>query len=334
MDQMLAHFIFSLVVSSWIRPSHSWFFPSDVSIARPSVPKSVRLLILPGFGNESNDYYLEQAPQGSLVNSLKSRGWTDDQISVLPMQRSDWLKVFLNGAVDLQFWLSKADPTRPSFSWYLKRVADCIDEMTATEDTFVVIIGHSAGGWLARAALGFGSDSSKEDLEGFISIDLNRVLGMVTLGAPHLPPPPEIMDMTRGALRITNDRFPGAFHQQDGLFYITAIGDAVAGVKQERKNPFEPTSPSDFAFNSYEAVCGKGDTVGDGVVPLSAGHLDEAIQLNLEGIFHSINVPDRWYGSEGVIDSWHTDMLSQIAKRARKTSSKEPLSIIFDSFQR
>jgi hypothetical protein len=119
---------------------------------------------------------------------------------------------------------------------------------------------------------------------------LDKVAGLVTLGAPHLPPPPQVMDMTRGALRWTHGNFPHAHHADD-LFYITVIGDAIAGVLQERKWPWEPTSISGFAYNAYEAVCGDGTTRGDGVVPICAAHLDDAIQINLPGIFHSINAP-------------------------------------------
>jgi hypothetical protein len=54
-------------------------------------------------------------------------------------------------------------------------------------------------------------------------IDLDRVLGMVTLGAPRTTAP-EIMDMTRGALRITHEEFPGLCTQS---LYITVIGNVM-----------------------------------------------------------------------------------------------------------
>jgi pimeloyl-ACP methyl ester carboxylesterase len=317
----------------------SVFFFGDREKSVLDIPGSVRLLILPGFGNESSDYFLDEVPQGSLVRSLKKRGWKDDQINVLPMKRSDWLQVFLNGAFDLQFWLANAPPTRPAFSWYLNRIATSIQELTSEPDTDVVIIGHSAGGWLARAALGFGAVSfsssspvNSQDTANMsnspigippIGIPLERVLGMVTLGAPHLPPPPERMDMTRGALRITNEKFPGAFHLDGGVFYITVIGNAVHGFKQERTLPFEqPNKLSAFAYRSYDAVCGKGETVGDGIVPSCAGHLDGALQLDLDGIFHSIGNPDSWYGSDSVLDSWHSEMIRKINDRLQDRRSQ------------
>jgi hypothetical protein len=54
-----------------------------------------------------------------------------------------------------------------------------------------------------------------------------------------------------------------------------------------------------------------------GVVPQVAAHLEGAIQLDLPGIFHSINEPERWYGSDSVIDQWHEEMLRQLNRASR-----------------
>lgn len=64
------------------------------------------------------------------------------------------------------------------------------------------------------------------------------------------------------------------------MFYVTAIGNAVKGKEQKRKSFLEPTSVDGFAFNSYEAVCGDGNAIGDGVVPIGAAHLDGATQVS------------------------------------------------------
>jgi hypothetical protein len=334
------------------------WFSNVVRDAKPpttSIPKNAKVLILPGFGNDSSDYVLEQAPIGSLVSSLAERGWVtapdcdENQIFVLPIKRSDWIQVFSNGIFDIQFWQGSAPPTRPAFRWYLNRILSCVNEITKTtpstdersrddcaevENCKVILIGHSAGGWLGRAALGYGSTGDDENDFPKQTDLLEKIGGIVTLGAPNLPPPPPVMDMTRGALKLTSEQFPGAYHavdkqgrretKEDGgdddhsnanMFYITVSGDAVQGEKQERKTPFEQTSLSGFAFNSYEAVCGNGTEVGDGVVPIISSHLDGATQLNLRGVFHSINVPDRWYGSNTIIDLWHSEMLRQFNSR-------------------
>ena len=38
----------------------------------------------------------------------------------------------------------------------------------------------------------------KDSGEESLPIDLNSIAGIVTLGSPNLPPPPTVMDMTRG----------------------------------------------------------------------------------------------------------------------------------------
>lgn len=317
-------------------------------------PTNVKILILPGFGNDSGDYTMP----GSLVDSLKGLGWaTDDDkvsVSVLPVKRTDWLQVFTRGCLDWKFWLGEADPTRPAFRWYLERISEQVEELCSSSNidddddnspASVILVGHSAGGWLGRAAMGFGSDNdSSSSSPSGPPINMTNILGLVSLGAPHLPPPETVMDMTRGALKITNSRFPASYHaQRDGIFYITAIGLAVKGEQQQRQSPFEPTSVKGFAYNSYEAVCGDGTTIGDGVVPVSAAHLEGAVQLNLDGVLHSINAPENWYGSASVIERWHGSMLKELqrvqsARRDKQSSDPRTdvlaaISGLFDNFK-
>jgi hypothetical protein len=60
--------------------------------------------------------------------------------------------------LDIKFWRSEMAPTRASFSWYLERISDKVQRIVTDEvskgrrkeDVKVVLIGHSAGGWLAR----------------------------------------------------------------------------------------------------------------------------------------------------------------------------------------
>lgn len=66
----------------------------------------------------------------------------------------------------------------------------------------VHLIGHSAGGWLARAFLA--------DLLGPGSTASSPIATLVTLGTPHVPPcHSSARDMTGGALRWVNQHWPG-----------------------------------------------------------------------------------------------------------------------------
>jgi pimeloyl-ACP methyl ester carboxylesterase len=329
------------------------FSASKTSIitSNMEIPPNLKILILPGFGNDATDYL----KRGSLVDSLQEQGWSQENIDVLRVARTDWLQVFWKGMLDIKFWTANADPTRAAFRWYLEQIAKQMEELCDNHDKEeeetcrVIFVGHSAGGWLGRAALGFGSQKPTEEngAKGFNEqttlptpplgppINLDNVLGLVSLGAPHLPPPPGVMDMTRGALRITNEQFPGAFHKnKDGIFYLTAIGLSVQGEEQQRKSPLEPTTIKGFAYNSYDAVCGDGNTIGDGVVPYCAAHLEDAVQVDLEGVLHSINAPENWYGSSQVIDRWHSPMLQELRTSKKLLTNKNQVNgkIMLDAF--
>jgi len=324
-------------------------FPNlSPSSSTPYIPKNTRLIILPGFGLCQSDYYYipssvestqkstsltpEPGTTSSLVPSLIARGWKEENISVLPViNRADWIQVFTKGLFDVQFWLANAGPTRAPFRWYLDMIAQEINKFQSQvegmdqedDDLQFILVGHSAGGWLGRAAIGFLSENNvvKDSIEEeSLPIDLNSIAGIVTLGSPNLPPPPNVMDMTRGALRITNENFPGSCFSSQNIFYLTVAGDAVFGKKNDANIRNGTLQVEAFAYNTYEAVCGNGSTIGDGVVPLQAAHLDGATQLLLKGVYHSINEPNNWYGSLNVIDEWNENMLRllDIQQRERK----------------
>jgi hypothetical protein len=349
------------------------------SIADQLENPATHFLILPGFGNDSSDYTMPQ----SLVSSLSSRSSVHhphiepSQIHVLPLERSEWLNVFTNGIFDIDFWKGDMPPTNPSFRWYLQKIYHEVNQIVTTQvqengrnekDVKVVLLGHSAGGWLARAAVGYGvlagTDNTSENEEksrwsGWRNLfkwdqeesqvsekdsmqrrdeikqeeareqqlALTHIAGIVTLGAPHIPPPAGVMDMTRGALRITHERFPGAFHHPD-IFYITVAGNAVRGVQQQRKSVLEPTSLPGFAYESYLQVSGDGNVWGDGVVPTEFAHLKDinAIEIELDGVAHSITSPDSWYGADGIIDQWLEVVIDEL--RSHLSSRQNPSQIV------
>jgi hypothetical protein len=409
------------------------------------IPKNVKLLILPGFGNAMDDYILSATTTtsptvqpsatstttttsmmktGSLLQSLLNRGWQyNENVFVLPLQRIEWIKVFVYGLFDPQFVLySNAPPTNPAFGWYLQRIQTTIQnqmvptkkkqidhqrdnrninltttnnpntttsaartEETTEIPTQIILIGHSAGGWLGRAAIAYVLQQQERLSSSSSAAAAFVIAGMVTLGTPNLPPPITEMDMTRGALRFTHAQYPGAYQHYDDyqqhdiptdaklslvsesqpihsdtaattttaneisrnsttttasketpslsndttgttrsplnqttvkkrIFYITVCGNAVQGMKLDPPaTTGTSTAATDFAYNSYQVVCGNGTEIGDGVVPICAAHLHNAdVQITLPNAYHSMNVPDQWYGSDTVIDTWYHPMMEEI----------------------
>lgn len=275
-------------------------------------PGARPLVVLPGFGNNTVDY---TAPFGdrslALTTHLERRGY---EVFVVDLERKEWLNV-AKGLLTPAFWQSKCTAEQ-GYRWYMDRVHAKVQEaMAATGAAQVDLVGHSAGGWLARAYLadekyGAGVESNAPN---------PAVRTLVTLGAPHLAPPkgvPGVFDATRGALDWLNSTYPGAHFRQ--VRYVTVAGNAVRGVaesdaeskarKQQKLNPSE----SQYAFGSYQQVCGAGDVMGDCVVPVDYALLDGAEQIVLQGCFHSMSkigsyeergeVP--WYGADAVVDTW------------------------------
>lgn len=275
--------------------------------------RNVPVVICPGFGNDEIDYYepLQQPRDVGLVAALERRGF--EQISTVPVKRSDWLRV-AGGLLDLNFYTNSALPTGNGYGWYLERFKDCVDQAyEQSGGERVLVVGHSAGGWLARAGMADGVWCSKNDIR-----TADRIKCLATVGAIHKPPATLGSCVTRGALWYTNQEYPGAFLREEGIGYVSVGGDAIVGNKSKEKTRNSDDiyairgegSSSRVAYTSYEAVCGQGDVTGDGVVPLEWTQLEGAKQIRLEGVLHSINeagttMPtDRWYGSEGVIDRW------------------------------
>lgn len=61
-------------------------------------------------------------------------------------------------------------------------------------------------------------------------------------------------------------------------------------------------------------VCGQADVWGDGVVPEMSAHLEGALNISLDGVYHSpVGSDDTlrpWYGSPSIVEQWIHHLLS------------------------
>lgn len=294
-------------------------------ICLPLVEAYCPVVICPGFGNDQIDYDepLKQPKEVGLRSVLARRGFNPEQIYTVPVQRSDWIRV-AGGLFDIpDFYTGNAKATGLGYGWYLERLKETVDEaFEQSGGERVILLAHSAGGWLARAAMADGTWSSERGLQ-----TNERIRCLATMGAIHFEPVDIATCVTRGALKSTNEMYPGAFLKDSGIGYVSIGGAAIVG--DDSKDPTPETdadklyanrgegSASRVAFTSYEAVCGTGGVIGDGVVPFDWSQLDGARQIKLNGVLHSINeagttIPtDRWYGSEGIVDSWLPAVLEE-----------------------
>ncbi|KAL2632601.1 hypothetical protein R1flu_004080 [Riccia fluitans] len=178
-------------------------------------------VILPGLGNNTTDY-------DPLVSELKA--WNVD-VTVVQVPRADWLRNAA-GLLDANYWKGTLSP-RPVLNWYLDRLRTAINAVKAdtTGDGKVSLIGHSAGGWLARVYM---AEVGTEDI-GLL----------LTLGTPHLPPPrgdPGVFEQTRELLYHVENTCPGAFHAPD-VKYVCIAGRYLkgSGFRAEETPPVAST---------------------------------------------------------------------------------------------
>lgn len=271
-------------------------------------------------GNNTSDYQ-------KLVLTLQDYGVPT---VVANVARIDWLRNAA-GLVDPNYWQGTLQP-RPVLDWYLNRVDEAVNEAKElAQGGTLSLIGHSAGGWLARVYL--------EEF-GFSNISL-----LLTLGSPLQPPPkglPGVIDQTRGLLSYVEENCAKAVYTPE-MKYVCIAGRYIQGARFFGNSDTNPNSiipvsidqPASevmiadgtsmstistgttfrarFVGQGYKQVCGQADVWGDGVVPEVSAHLEGALNVSLDGVYHSpVGSDDEtrpWYGSSSVVEQWINHLL-------------------------
>ncbi|CAN0037606.1 unnamed protein product, partial [Discosporangium mesarthrocarpum] len=138
------------------------------------------------------------------------------------LTRLGWITGLLPSAVSVEYWTGNLAPAKTLQFYYegIDRALDVINENHPGKG--IHIVGHSIGGWVARAWLG----------EACSPANRERVLSLTTLGTPNNAPPEDggvwtAVDQTRGLLTYVNGRFPGA--HVEGVKYTSVVGTALQG---------------------------------------------------------------------------------------------------------
>ncbi|GAB2292970.1 hypothetical protein Dimus_027194 [Dionaea muscipula] len=297
-------------------------FASPEPLASSSSNSTRPAVILPGLGNNTGDYQKLQV-------TLKEEYGVPTVVA--KVSRLDWFRNAA-GLIDPNYWNGTLRP-RPILDWYLKRVDEAVQEAKDLgHGQSLSLIGHSAGGWLARVYL--------EEL-GTSQISL-----LLTLGTPHTPPPKGlsgIIDQTRGLLDYVHNYCAKAVYSPE-LKYVCVAGRYIKGARifGNSYEDFEymtsggnsqpaagastmgdsavsttsssPTFRARFVGQGYKQVCGRADVWGDGVVPEVSAHLEGALNLSFDGVYHSPvgsnDLSRPWYGSPTVIPQWVHHLLN------------------------
>ncbi|KAJ0967959.1 hypothetical protein J5N97_024876 [Dioscorea zingiberensis] len=299
--------------------------PRSTTLAAAAINTSATsrpAVILPGLGNNTGDYQ-------SLVSTLEGAHGIPSVVA--KVSRADWLRNAA-GLLDPNYWKGTLRP-RPVLDWYLERVDQAVSEakMLCPQGGRISLIGHSAGGWLARVYMQeFGA---------------SHIALLLTLGTPHLPAPkgfPGVFDQTRGLLDYVQKHcFPAVYTPE--LRFVCIAGRYIQGARfggdpklasdeilevvehpgmveiatdGSTNKPLSagPTIRARFIGQGYKQVCGRSEVWGDGVVPEMSAHLEGALNISLDGVYHSpVGSDDEkrpWYGSPAVVEKWVHHLLS------------------------
>jgi pimeloyl-ACP methyl ester carboxylesterase len=181
-------------------------------------------------------------------------------------------------------WAAVRDPDFTPVLDVLARTVDLALEETGASR--VDLIGHSAGGRVARAYLGH------VPYNGVVYDGQSHVATLTTLGTAHTTYEVWVKQFAG----IVNKRYPGAYYAH--IAYTSVAGRSVQGRRMG--NPEEV-----LAYRSYKTSFGDGHQIGDGIIPTAACYLEGADNLVIEGARHApYNAPRTWYGARGVIPLW------------------------------
>lgn len=185
-------------------------------------------------------------------------------------------------------WAAVRDPDfRPVLDVLARTVELALAE---TGSGSVDLIGHSAGGRVARAYLGH------LPYNGVTYDGQRHVATLTTLGTAHSTYEVWVKEFAG----LVNGRYPGAYYPQ--IAYTSVAGKSVVG---RRVGNIEEM----VAYRSYEVSFGVGEQIGDGIIPTAACYLEGANNLVLAGARHApYNAPRTWYGARDVVPLWYEEI--------------------------
>jgi len=246
------------------------------------------------FGGKPGDYT-------ELINKLRKVG---HPVYLVRLSTLEWLSI-TKSAFSKAYLVGELEPKK-ALPFYL----DAIDKTVAKIPTNnkndnnngeYSILSHSIGGWIARAWLGEVATPEQR----------KRCIRYVSLGTPHLSPPPESLvakvDQTRGLLKYINDRWPGSYwNEHDGIEYTCVASKCVSGK-------LELNLDSLLAYASYFALSGDGAIQGDGITPVDAAILDGSRKIVLDDVYHADVLPNPIGGTNTKLVEcvWYADRIDE-----------------------
>jgi hypothetical protein len=173
---------------------------------------------------------------------------------------------------------------------------------SASRGAPVLLVGHSAGGILARLL------TAEEAFAGRRHGLAGDIGAIVTLGSPHHVDPTRFAGrrVAEVAARFADRVVPGATYAPR-VAYVTVASRAIVG---------RPDGPgrARVGFRLYQGLlhdAGATAIEGDGVVPVRSALLGGARQIVLDEIVHGQAAGQPWYGADAGLDRWWPEALDE-----------------------
>lgn len=207
---------------------------------------------------------------------------------------------------DLTSLQAVAVPLMPWHWWASRRAEDATGLLQKLDETVTwarrrfradrfILVGHSAGGLLARLYLHEGP--VWEHTYGGVE----HVSTVFTLGSPHCSDAGENIGwfLSDEANRLVpGTPYAGGIGHAGRVRYRAVAGRYMQG--RQKGSPKERR-----AFQFYRFFAGQGDAWGDGLVPVQCARLNGAETIVMEGVAHSRRFGRDWYGgSKAIIRGW------------------------------
>ncbi|KAL3759086.1 hypothetical protein ACHAWU_008695 [Discostella pseudostelligera] len=249
----------------------------------------------------------------SSVSQLNSNNVEIVATRVAPLPRTEWIKVAKQ--LPTKNFIDANLSVKVTLDWYFEAMERGLSELMAEvgvggnsmQDVEICVIGHSIGGWVARAYLGgmsgyvillyfnalllfqlyvqtnsqltpacvpmlISPDGKHRSSTAIYRLAKDRISSLITLGTPHTSPSSALVDQTRGLLReIESSPSCSSQSLHERGIKVTCVGSSGLTGKILTTEIEEI-----IAATSYLPLVGKlgPDVKGDGIVPLNLAFME------------------------------------------------------------
>jgi len=191
---------------------------------------------------------------------------------VVPLSRIDWIKVAKQ--LPTKNFIDANLRVHETLDWYFSAIEEGLSDIIDADGDIdgICIVGHSIGGWVARAYLGGLARSSTAISK--LALEKNLISSFITLGTPHESPDTALVDQTRGLLREiaeTQACSSSTLVNERGIDITCICSSSLSG------NFFTTNIEEFVAASSYLPLLGKTDSSvkGDGIIPLDLAFMEK-----------------------------------------------------------